>query len=104
MVSTGQVRVITERKRRSQTVNDEKLIRAKLAAVTDEEILAHYRRGNGNPYMPLSTAKELHRLTFRYLHQSLRAEARRQGIPLPEDDPAWQERIRQAQQWVAEHE
>ncbi len=85
-------------------MNDEKTIRAKLAAMTDAEILAHYRREHSNPYMPLSMAKELHRLTFRYLHQSLRAEARRKGIPLPEYDPAGQERIRQLQQWVAEHE
>jgi hypothetical protein len=104
MVSTGQVRLITERERRSQTVNDEKTIRAKLAAMTDAEILVHYRREHGNPYMPLSVAKEMHRFAFKYLHDTLRAEARRKGIPLPEDDPAWQERIRQAQQRVAEHE
>ena len=39
---------------------------------------------------------------FRYLTAA--AEARQKGIPLPWDDPAWQERIRRAKQEVAEYE
>jgi hypothetical protein len=42
------------------------------------------------------------RMKFRHLGAA--AEARRKGIPLPWDDPAWQEEIRQAKQRVAEHE
>ncbi len=80
------------------------MTRDELAAMDDDEILAHYRRKHGNPYMPLSMAKEMHRFAFKYLHDTLRAEARRKGIPLPEDDPAWQERIRRAKRIVAEHE
>jgi len=40
----------------------------------------------------------------KFAHLSKAAEARRKGIPLPEDDPAWQERIRQAKQRVAQYE
>ena len=40
----------------------------------------------------------------KFAHLGRAAEARRKGIPLPEDDPAWQERIRQAKQGVAEYE
>jgi hypothetical protein len=57
------------------------MTRDELAAMDDDEILAHYRRKHGNPYMPLSMAKEMHRFAFKYLHDTLRAEARRKGIP-----------------------
>jgi hypothetical protein len=40
----------------------------------------------------------------KFAHLSKAAEARRKGIPLPCDDPAWQERIRRAKQLVAEDE
>lgn len=80
------------------------MTRERLAAMTDEEILAHYRHRYGDPYMPPSMAREMHRAAFRNLHLSARAEARRAGRPLPEDDPAWQERIREAKKRVAEHE
>jgi hypothetical protein len=40
----------------------------------------------------------------KFAHLAKAAEARRQGIPLPWDDPAWQERIQQAKQRVAEYE
>jgi hypothetical protein len=43
---------------------------------------------------------EQHRQKFAHLAKA--AEARRKGIPLPWDDPAWQEEIRQAKQRVAE--
>ena len=40
----------------------------------------------------------------KFRHLGAAARARREGRPLPEDDPAWQERIRQAKQRVAEYE
>lgn len=42
------------------------------------------------------------RMKFRHLGAA--AEARRKGIPLPWDDPAWQERTRRASQQAAEYE
>ena len=43
-------------------------------------------------------------LAQKFRHLTAAAEARQKGIPLPWDDPAWQERIRQAKRRVAEHE
>ena len=40
----------------------------------------------------------------KFAHLGARAKARKAGRRLPEDDPAWQERIRRAKQIVAEHE
>ena len=40
----------------------------------------------------------------KFAHLGAAAEARRKGVPLPWDDPAWREEIRQAKQRVAEHE
>ena len=40
----------------------------------------------------------------KFAHLGAAAKARREGRRLPEDDPAWQERIRQAKQRVAEWE
>jgi hypothetical protein len=40
----------------------------------------------------------------KFAHLGAAAKARREGRPLPWDDPAWQERIRQAKQRVAEYE
>ena len=40
----------------------------------------------------------------KFAHLGAAAKARREGRPLPEDDPEWQERIRQAKLRVAEHE
>ena len=40
----------------------------------------------------------------KFAHLGAAAKARREGRPLPWDDPAWQQRIRQARQRVAEHE
>ena len=71
------------------------MTRERLAPMTDEEILAHYRRKHGDPRMTLATAREMHRAAFKWLRLSARADARRAGRPLPEDDPAWQERIRE---------
>jgi len=49
---------------------------------------------------------EIHAIdqSVRLVHLGAAAKARREGRPLPWDDPAWQERIRQAKQQVAEHE
>jgi hypothetical protein len=40
--------------------------RAELVAMTDEQILAHYRETN--PYISLRTAKELHRGELKFWH------------------------------------
>jgi hypothetical protein len=40
----------------------------------------------------------------KFAHLGAAAKARREGRPLPWDDPAWRERIRQAKQRVAEWE
>lgn len=40
----------------------------------------------------------------KFAHLGARAKARKAGRPLPEDDPEWQKRIREAKQRVAEHE
>jgi hypothetical protein len=57
--------------------------REALAAMTDEEILAHYRNKHGDPHMTLSMAREMHRAEFKYLHLSARAEQRKAGFPCP---------------------
>jgi hypothetical protein len=41
---------------------------------------------------------------MKFAHLGAAAKARREGRSLPWDDPAWQERIRQAKQQVAEYE
>jgi hypothetical protein len=51
------------------------LRREELAAMTDDEILAHYRIKLGNPYISLGMAKELHRVAFRWWHLTARAQA-----------------------------
>ena len=43
-------------------------------------------------------------IRVKFAHLSAAAKARSEDRPLPWDDPAWQERIRQAKQRVAEHE
>ena len=55
--------------------------RDELAAMTDEEILAHYRRKHGNPYMPLSMAKEMRRADYRWLHSTFAWEKRQRDRP-----------------------
>ncbi len=40
----------------------------------------------------------------KFAHLGAPAKVRREGRPLPEDDPAWQEEIRQAKHRVAEWE
>ena len=42
--------------------------------------------------------------TAKYAHMTAQAKARKAGRKLPWDDPAWQKRIREAKQRVAEHE
>ncbi|HYN72751.1 MAG TPA: hypothetical protein VES60_09640 [Nakamurella sp.] len=60
--------------------------REELAAMTDDEVLAHYRAKHGNPYMPLSMAKEARRQDFKWWHDTARWEKRaREGkLPAPE--------------------
>ena len=38
----------------------------------------------------------MHAAAFKWWHLTARAEQRKAGKPLPEDDPEWQERIRHA--------
>lgn len=42
--------------------------REQLAAMTDDEILAYQRAKRGNPYMPLSMAREMQRYVYRWAH------------------------------------
>jgi hypothetical protein len=42
--------------------------------------------------------------TQKYAHLTKQGEARKSGKKPPWDDPAWQKRIREAKQRVAEHE
>ena len=44
------------------------MTREQLAAMTDEEILAHYRHKHRDPYMPLSMAKKIQREDFKWRH------------------------------------
>ena len=45
--------------------------------MTDEQIVAHYRDRDFNPYMSMATAKALHRLHWQFRHLALAAaEAR----------------------------
>ncbi len=43
---------------------------------TDEDLLARYRERCGNPYMNLTTARELNALHLRYRHLSAAAQRR----------------------------
>jgi hypothetical protein len=54
------------------------MTRDELARMTDEEILAHYRREHGNPYMPLSMAKKMHAAAFKWWHLAAAAHKRDQ--------------------------
>jgi hypothetical protein len=40
----------------------------RLGSLTDEELLAYERERHGNPYMPLSVAKEMRKLSLKYWH------------------------------------
>lgn len=42
--------------------------REELSAMTDAEILAFQRKKHGDPFMPLSMAKKMHREEFKWLH------------------------------------
>ena len=52
------------------------MTRDELAAMTDDEILAHYRHKHGDPYMSLRTAREMHRAVFRWWHLTASAAKR----------------------------
>lgn len=51
--------------------------RKELATMTDAEILVHYRREHGDPYMPLSVAKEMRHADYKWLHDTLAWEKRK---------------------------
>jgi hypothetical protein len=60
------------------------MTREQLAAMTDEEILAHYRHKHGDPYMPLSMAKKIQREDFKWRHVKALVKKRAQeGKLLP---------------------
>ena len=42
--------------------------REELAAMTDQELLAYERERHGDPYMPLSMAKKMQKLDFKFMH------------------------------------
>jgi hypothetical protein len=52
------------------------MTREELAAMTDAEILAHYRNKHGDPYMPLSVVKKAHQLTLKWWHLDVLAKKR----------------------------
>jgi hypothetical protein len=52
------------------------MTREELAAMTDGEILAHYRVKHGDPDMPLSMAKKMHHETFKWWHSTALAKKR----------------------------
>ena len=68
---------------REATDNDD---REELAAMTDEQVLAHYRRKHGDPYMPLSMAKKMQREERNWRHATALARRgrRRRSSPAPE--------------------
>jgi len=47
------------------------MTREELAAMTDDEILAHYRNKHGDPYMSLGAAKEMHHAAFKWWHLAI---------------------------------
>ena len=47
-----------------------------LAAMTDDEMLAHYRHKHGDPYLSLRAAREMHRAVFRWWHLTASAAKR----------------------------
>jgi len=53
-------------------------IRAELAAMTDDEVLAWARR-RYNPWMDLDEAKEMRHFTFRWMHSTAAALVRKHG-------------------------
>lgn len=62
------------------------MTREQLAAMTDEEILAHRRAKHGDPYMPLSMAKDMQRFERRWAHDTaLHKKGAAAGkLPVPE--------------------
>lgn len=62
------------------------------------------RTQSGGTATAVNRILTVEQIRMKFRHLGAAAEARRKGIPLPWDDPAWQERIRHAKQQVAEHE
>ncbi len=52
------------------------MTREELAAMTDDEILAHHRDKHGDPYMSLGVAKEMHHAAFKWRHLTALAKKR----------------------------
>jgi hypothetical protein len=50
------------------------MTREELAAMTDDDILAHYRNKHGNPYMSLSMARKMHESAFKWWHLTCACE------------------------------
>ena len=46
------------------------MTREELASMPDEELLTYMREKCGNPYMPLSIAKEMRHLDLKWWHQT----------------------------------
>ena len=63
------------------------MTREELAAMTDEQILAHYRHKHGDPYMPLSMAKKMHQAAFKWWHLTALAKKRAEEGKLPAPEP-----------------
>lgn len=63
------------------------MTRAELAAMTDEQILTHYRHKHGDPYMPLSMAKKMQREEYKWRHATALAKKRAQEGKLPAPEP-----------------
>ena len=63
------------------------MTREEPAAMTDDEILVHYRRKYGNPYMPLSVAKEMQRFERKWAHMTALHKKRAAEGTLPAPQP-----------------
>jgi hypothetical protein len=63
------------------------MTREELAAMTDEQILAHYRHKHGDPYMPLSMAKKMQHEERKWRHATALAKKRSQEGKLPAPEP-----------------
>ena len=63
------------------------MTREALAAMTDDEILVHYRHKHGDPYMPLSMAKKMQREERKWAHMTALHKKREAEGTLPAPQP-----------------
>ncbi len=63
------------------------MTREQLAAMTDDEILAHQRAKHGDPYMPLSMAKKMQRAEYKWRHLGAALAKRAEDGTLPAPEP-----------------